>query len=70
MSSLTAVLLVIMNYVNMVRFDKQGKQHKILYECCAAQLKITSFHILQVESTQSMIRIVGLSATLPNYLEV
>ena len=24
----------------------------------------------QVESTQSMIRIVGLSATLPNYLEV
>lgn len=32
------------------------------------------FHLfmytLQVESTQRMIRIVGLSATLPNYLEV
>ncbi len=28
------------------------------------------FFLLQVESTQTMIRIVGLSATLPNYLEV
>lgn len=28
------------------------------------------FNLMQVESTQSMIRIVGLSATLPNYLDV
>lgn len=32
--------------------------------------KLLCFYLLQVETNQSMIRIVGLSATLPNYRDV
>ena len=40
----------------------------LLFLCQSLQLELT--FCFQVESSQTMIRIVGLSATLPNYLDV
>lgn len=49
----------------------------ILWKCsnrniigCNSMYLLVFFFLLQVESSQTMIRVVGLSATLPNYLEV
>lgn len=49
-----------------VEFGCRKQSLHSLIQCVI--LKISC--LCQVESTQSMIRIVGLSATLPNYLEV
>ena len=56
---------VVVLYFSIVLLVTNAYKLVVILSTC-----IFFFFLLQVESTQTMIRIVGLSATLPNYLEV
>ncbi|KAH9850708.1 Sec63-domain-containing protein [Lenzites betulinus] len=64
------VKLLIIDEVHLLN-DERGA----VIETIVARMRFKLYHrigltLLQVESTQSVIRIVGLSATLPNYIDV
>ncbi|CAL2245561.1 unnamed protein product [Prunus armeniaca] len=69
MSLSMSVKLLIIYEVHLLN-DDRGPVIEALVVRTWRQLQLMLMKVGEVESTQTMIRIVGLSATLPNYLEV